>query len=64
MEEAMKDALKEYGQTIKRHGWKAGEPLIEKYSSKSQDFEKWARALAMMLRTMELLEADGRVPKW
>lgn len=64
MEEAMHDAVQEYGRTIKRQGWEAGEPLIEKHSLIFNDFKKWARALAMMLRTMELLEADGRVPKW
>lgn len=56
MSEAMKSALAEYGATIQEHGWKAGEPLIEKYSEQFADFERWAHALGVLLRTQELLE--------
>ena len=63
MEEAMHDALKEYGKTIRQFGWKAGEPLIRRNAKRFKDFKKWTRALSMMLRTMELLDKDGRVPK-
>lgn len=56
MDERMRAALVEYGRTIKDNGWKAGEPVIEKYSARFSDFKKWARALAMMLRTKELLD--------
>lgn len=58
MEKAMHGALEEYGRTIKREGWKAGEPLIRKGLRKWKDFDRWARALAMMLRTQELLEEE------
>jgi phage terminase small subunit len=56
MEEGMLEALREYGGTIKRKGWKAGEPLIQRYSEKWKNFKKWARALGIMLRAKELLE--------
>jgi hypothetical protein len=55
MEEAMKQALVDYWRTIKRKGWKAGEPLIRRYSGRWKDFEKWAKALGIMLRAEELL---------
>lgn len=63
MEEAMKGALVEYGRKIRSEGWEAGEPLIEKHSSRFRDFRKWAHALGIMLRAQELLEEDGRVAK-
>jgi hypothetical protein len=56
MEKAMKAALVEYARTIKRDGWKAGEPLIRRYSGRWKDFEKWAKALGIMLRTEELFQ--------
>lgn len=57
MEKAMQEALQEYGRTIRKSGWKAGEPLIRMNAKRFKDFKKWARALAMMLRATELLKA-------
>jgi hypothetical protein len=62
MEEAMKQALQEYGRVIRQHGWKAGEPLIQAGAKQWKDFEKLAKALGIMLRVEELLEEQGRVP--
>lgn len=62
MEDAMREALKEYGHVIKREGWQAGELLIQEEKYRFKDFEKWANALAIALRTKELLEetrSDG-----
>lgn len=56
MSAGMRTALEEYGATIQEHGWEAGEALIEKYSEQYRDFERWARALSIVLRTNELLE--------
>lgn len=58
MEEEMKEALANYGRTIKERGWAAGEPLIVEGLRRWKDFDRWARALAMMLRTKELLEEE------
>lgn len=57
MDAAFHQALKEYGRIIKASGWRAGEPFIEKNERKFKDFRKWARALAVILRTIELLKA-------
>lgn len=56
MDDGMRTALIEYGRTIGRNGFQAGEPIIRKYSAKYRDFEKWAAALGIMLRARELLE--------
>lgn len=56
-----KEALAEYGRTIRQSGWKAGEPLIRKHSKRWKDFGKWSKALGIMLRAQELLEEQGRV---
>lgn len=61
MDAAARQALVEYGRTILRRGWQAGEPLIAENARRIKDFEKWARALGIMLRTREFL--DGRVAK-
>jgi hypothetical protein len=55
MDERMKAALNEYGDTILAHGWKAGEALIAKYSEQYADFPKWAKAMAILLRVEEVL---------
>ena len=49
------EALAEYGWTIQRDGWRAGEPVIERYERKIPEFRRWAHALGIMLRTKELL---------
>lgn len=48
-------ALAEYGQAIKRDGWAAGEPIIERHERKIPEFRRWAHALGIMLRVKELL---------
>lgn len=48
-------ALTEYGRTIQRNGWRAGEPLIDRYEKMIPDFRRWAHALGIMLRAKELL---------
>lgn len=58
MDAEMIDALADYGRTIKQNGWQAGESLIEKYSSRFEDFKKWAYALAIMLRAEEILDEN------
>lgn len=62
MKKALTQALTRYGRTIKRNGWQAGEPIIEKESKRFRDFRKWAMALGIMLRAQEILE-NGRVAK-
>ena len=58
-EKEMHAALKKYGALIQAKGWEAGQPLVEKgVKEYGPDFEKLARALAMLLRTKELLEDD------
>lgn len=60
MNELMKKALVEYGRTIRERGWKEGEPLIDALEKQFPDFRRWATALAIMLRTRELLgEAEN-----
>lgn len=59
MDEAMRQALKDYGKMIKENGWKAGEPLIDSGVKRWPDFRKWCRALGMMLRTKELLDKQS-----
>lgn len=56
MKEEMIQALAEYGKTIKKHGWKAGEPTIQAGEKKFPDFRRWAHALAIMLRAEEILQ--------
>lgn len=48
-------ALTEYGRTIKRDGWRVGEPLIDRCEKTIPDFRRWAYALGIMLRAEELL---------
>lgn len=60
MKEGFVQALAEYGRTIKEHGWKEGEPIIEAWEKEFPDFRRWAGALAIMLRTQEILEEEGR----
>ncbi len=48
-------ALAEYGQTIRKNGWAAGEPVIERHERKIPEFRRWAHALGIMLRAEELL---------
>jgi hypothetical protein len=48
-------AVVEYGRTIQRDGWKAGEAVILKYEPGIPDFRRWAYALGIMLRAEELL---------
>jgi hypothetical protein len=55
MKNGMIDALANYGKAIKRHGWKAGEPLIEKYGKRFPGFREWAYALGIMVRAREIL---------
>ena len=55
MEDEMGSALIEYGKTIKRDGWKAGEPLIEQGEKRWPEFRKWATALGILLRAKEIL---------
>ncbi len=62
MEKILTKALARYGRTIKKKGWQAGEPIIEKESRRFRDFRKWATALGIMLRAQEILE-NGRVTK-
>jgi hypothetical protein len=65
LKEDLKDALADYGRTIRAKGWQAGEPLIRKHERRFVDFRKWAHALGIMLRAEELLdEENGPVPKW
>lgn len=61
MDAAARQALVEYGRRIVHDGWTAGERVIRKNASKFKDFEKWARALGIMLRAREIF--DGRVAK-
>lgn len=51
----MKEALLEYGKTIQRDGWEAGERVIERNELRIPDFRRWAYALGIMLRAEELL---------
>jgi len=58
MEQAKKDALAQYGRTIRKEGWRAGEPLIECGVRRfGPDFKQWAHALGIMLRAIELVES-------
>ena len=43
------------GRIVKRRGWKAGEAFIRRASRRHKDFDRWAHALAIMLRAEELL---------
>lgn len=64
MSKALKATLKEYGRTIKREGWKAGESLIKDGVKKfGPKFKKWAYALGIMLRAIELLSNDKKKQK-
>jgi hypothetical protein len=58
MDEAKVKALAEYGRIIKAHGWQAGEEFVTRKEQEIPEFRRWANALAIMLRTRELL--DGR----
>lgn len=60
MAPAMERALIRYGRTIKKSGWRAGEPLIEKYNKIFPEFKKWAYALGILLRVTELLDRDKK----
>ncbi len=57
MSDLMKKALIEYGKTIQRDAWDAGEALIEIHEKRYPEFRKWAYALGVMLRTKEILAA-------
>lgn len=57
MKDELVRALTEYGRIIKRDGWKAGEPIIDRYEHTIPDFRRWAYALGIMLRAEELLAA-------
>jgi hypothetical protein len=57
MDQAMQDALVEYGSTIKAHGLESGEPLIDAGEARFKDFRRWAYALGIVLRVEELLAA-------
>jgi hypothetical protein len=48
-------ALTEYGWTIRRDGWRAGETIIERYELEIPEFRRWAYALGIVLRAEELL---------
>lgn len=48
-------ALAEYGKTIRRDGWRSGEPIIDRYERTIPDFRRWAYALGIALRAEELL---------
>lgn len=48
-------ALAEYGRTIQGDGWKAGEPVIDRYANVIPEFRRWAHALGIALRAEELL---------
>lgn len=53
--EKLIQALAEYGQTIRKDGWTAGEPIIERHERKIPEFRRWAYALGIVLRVEELL---------
>jgi hypothetical protein len=55
MKDELIRALTEYGKIIKRDGWKAGEPIIDRCERTIPDFRRWAHALSIMLRAKELL---------
>lgn len=55
MDAAARQALVEYGRTIIHDGWEAGEILVRRNAAGFESFEKWARALAIVLRCKELL---------
>ncbi len=54
-ETALKAALAEYGSTIKNHGSRAGEVVIEKHQKQLPGFRRWAYGLGIMLRSDVLL---------
>lgn len=47
--------LARYGRIIRRRGWKAGDAFIRRAEKRHRDFRRWATALAILLRTEELL---------
>jgi hypothetical protein len=55
VEEEMKDELARYGRLIRQDGWESGEPMILEAEKRWPDFRRWAHALAIMLRTEEIL---------
>ena len=57
MDKAMHDALAQYGETIQAYGWAAGEPLIAAGELRFKEFRNWTYALAIVLRTEELLSS-------
>ena len=59
MNKLMKKALVKYGRTIREHGWKEGEALVDAGEKKFKDFRKWAKALGIVLRAKELI-AEAR----
>ena len=58
MDPEMKKAVVQYGRTIKRDGWNAGEAFIIEGEKRWPDFRKWAHAFGVMLRTDEILRCD------
>lgn len=53
--EELVHAIAEYGRTIQKDGWQAGEAVILRYEPGISDFRRWAYALGIMLRAEELL---------
>ena len=51
-----KNALKYYSKVVSEKGWRAGKPLIAKYSKRWPGFKKWAKALRIMIRAEELMK--------
>ena len=58
MDVGLKKALKHYARTIKYKSLRAGEPLLERYKKEFPEFEQLAFAIALMLRTEEILRED------
>ncbi len=56
MDARMEAALKEYSEKIQAEGHAAGETLIVRFEEQYTDFRKWANAVAIFLRGVELLD--------
>lgn len=56
LNERLMYALADYGEKIKKDGWRAGENLISEYEKEFQNFRELANALAIVLRAYEILE--------
>ena len=57
------EALTQYGQIILQHGWAAGEPFIARQEllHPGCSFKQWATALAIALRTQEILDGNDGI---